>query len=242
MLTPTVAAMLMLFVVTRQGREPGVWRGLGLRPSGRAYWPVALLATAAVSVIGLLVALTLPSAHYVTPDGWYSLPIELMIEVALTSVTIVLGEELGWRGYLLPRLRYLGDVKAMIIVGVIHATWHMPVILGTDVEYIDGNRLIIVPLFYGTIMGASFFMGLLRIYSHSVWPASLAHAAHNAMWGITGSFMVASSVTAESYVAGDGGIVILIGVWLAAAGLWLWHQKRDVISAPRIIVAQASSA
>ena len=39
-----------------------------------------------------------------------------------------LGEEIGWRGFLLPRLMPLGKVKAYIILGIIWGLWHGPII------------------------------------------------------------------------------------------------------------------
>jgi membrane protease YdiL (CAAX protease family) len=44
------------------------------------------------------------------------------------------------------------------------------------------------PLFYATVVAASFVYGYLRLYTGSVWPASLAHAVHNAAWGALGAF------------------------------------------------------
>jgi len=38
------------------------------------------------------------------------------------------GEELGWRGYLLPKLMPLGKPKAYLIVGVIWGLWHAPIV------------------------------------------------------------------------------------------------------------------
>jgi hypothetical protein len=39
-----------------------------------------------------------------------------------------LGEELGWRGYLLPRLMALGKARAYLLTGVIWGLWHAPLI------------------------------------------------------------------------------------------------------------------
>jgi hypothetical protein len=38
------------------------------------------------------------------------------------------GEELGWRGYLLPKVIPLGKLRAYLLLGIIWALWHMPLI------------------------------------------------------------------------------------------------------------------
>jgi membrane protease YdiL (CAAX protease family) len=45
----------------------------------------------------------------------------------------------------------------------------MPLILLTPVFPV-GNKLISLPLFYGTVVVASFVYGYLRLYTGSVWP------------------------------------------------------------------------
>jgi len=42
---------------------------------------------------------------------------------------IAFGEELGWRGYLLPRLMPLGKPKAYLLLGLIWGLWHAPLVL-----------------------------------------------------------------------------------------------------------------
>ena len=50
---------------------------------------------------------------------------------------IGLGEEPGWRGFVLPRLLVgRSALSAALILGVIHAVWHLPLF---GVEYVAWN-------------------------------------------------------------------------------------------------------
>ena len=47
--------------------------------------------------------------------------------LALIVAALVIGEELGWRGYLLPQLqRNLGPWQASTLIGLAWAAWHLP--------------------------------------------------------------------------------------------------------------------
>ncbi len=127
------------------------------------------------------------------PEGGIIDPIiDLLVQVVILTLTFALAEEIGIRGYLLPKFLSLGRSRALALSGLVWATWHMPLILLTPVFPV-GNKLISLPLFYGTVFAASFFYGYLRIYTGSVWPSSIAHAVHNAAWGVLGA------LTATSY-------------------------------------------
>ena len=114
----------------------------------------------------------------------------------------------------------------MLLVGLVWATWHMPLIFLTPFYHATGNKLIVLPLFYGTIVAASFFFGYMRIYTGSIWPASIAHAVHNAAWDSLGVFTLTSyPVLVNLYLVGDYGILILIGVAIGA--IWLSYYLKS---------------
>ena len=48
----------------------------------------------------------------------------------------------------------------------------MPLILLTSLYHSAGNRLIVVPLFVGTIVAGGFAFGYLRLWTGSVWAAA----------------------------------------------------------------------
>lgn len=48
----------------------------------------------------------------------------------IVNIIPTMGEELGWRGYLLPKLRiFLPDRVALVITGAIWGFWHLPIIV-----------------------------------------------------------------------------------------------------------------
>jgi CAAX protease family protein len=210
--TPTVAALIMLLVVTREGYSREGWKSLGLHRPGLSVWWIAFGGTLLISVAASAVVWATPLASFVVPEGGIVDPlISFLIQVGILALTFSLGEEIGIRGYLLPKLLPLGRGRALALSGLVWATWHMPLILLTTVFPV-GNKLISLPLFYGTVVAASFFYGYLRIYTGSVWPASIAHAVHNSAWGALGAFTATSSaVLVNKYLVGDYGILIFVG-------------------------------
>ena len=93
------------------------------------------------------------------------------------------GEELGWRGYLLPALiDRVGTWPALILSGAIWGLWHSPVILlGYNFGRTDivGVLLMVVAC---VLLGILF--GWLRLASGNIWPAVFAHGGLNAAGGL----------------------------------------------------------
>jgi uncharacterized protein len=167
--TPTAAALIMLLVVTRQGYSKEGWKSLGLHRLGLNVWWIAFGLTLLITVAASAIVWATPLASFVLPEGGIINPvINLLIQVVILALTFSLGEEIGMRGYLQPRLMSLGRSPALLLVGLVWATWHMPLYHFVAKLFPVGNVLLFVPLFYGTIVAASFLFGYLRIYTGSI--------------------------------------------------------------------------
>ena len=227
-ITPTVAALIMLLVVTRDGYSKEGWKSLGLHRLGLNVWWIAFGGTLLITVAASAVVWATPLSSFAVPEGGIIDPIlSFFIFFGMSVVWFALAEEIGMRGYLQPHLMSLGRTRALLLVGLVFATWHMPLIfLAPAVDFPTGNLLLFFPLFYGTFVAASFFFGYLRIYTGSIWPASIAHAVHNAAWNILGAvtLITAPPVLVNVYLVGDFGLLIFIGTAIGA--IWVGHYLR----------------
>jgi membrane protease YdiL (CAAX protease family) len=248
-ITPVVATIIMLLVVTRDGYSREGWKSLGLHRLGLNVWWIAFGLTFLMSLIAFIIVWATPLASLVLPESGIANPlIGFLINVVILALAFALWEEIGMRGYLLPKLLPLGRRRALVVVGLVHAAWHMPLIFLTPLYHTVGNRLIVLPLFVGTVVAASFVFGYLRIYSGSVWPASIAHAVHNAAWGTLAAFTLTSNpVMVNEYLAGDNGILILATTALGAVlvGRMLrsgMNKAQSGEEAPEVMATPAATA
>jgi membrane protease YdiL (CAAX protease family) len=98
----------------------------------------------------------------------------------LISCASALGEEIGWRGLLVPELsKAFPFTRTALISGAIWAVWHYPLVLG-GVYHNAG-----APLWFGVVcfsimvLGLSFAFAWLRLKSGSLWTGVVLHASHN---------------------------------------------------------------
>jgi len=228
-ITPTVAVLIMLLVVTRDGYSREGWKSLGLHRLGLSVWWIAFGVTLLITVAASAVVWATPLASFALPeDGIIDPILSFFIYFGMSVVWFALAEEIGMRGYLQPHLMSLGRTPALLLVGLVFATWHMPLIFlaAAAANFPTGNLLLFFPLFYGTFVAASFFFGYLRIYTGSIWPASIAHAVHNAAWNILGAVtLTATPVLVDVYLVGDFGLLILIGTAIGA--IWVGHRFKS---------------
>jgi hypothetical protein len=102
------------------------------------------------------------------------------------NAVFALGEEIGWRGYLLDRFQSIGMglAKSSIFVGAIWGAWHASAIILLGHNYPD-NRFAGVFLFVVFTISAALPHAFVRNISSSVLPAASLHGSINAVWGLT---------------------------------------------------------
>ena len=127
-LAPLVTAILPVLVLVAlsaiQGRS--IWAGLGLRRAGLRFWPAALLIPATVA----LFAFGSPSAG--GPGESRRRYRGGLLAGSALGALLVLPEELGWRGFLLPRVQELTSArKGALLTGLAEAGVHLPLVVWT---------------------------------------------------------------------------------------------------------------
>ncbi len=217
MFTPAIAALVMVFLIER---APGKAAALGLWPlkPAKRFWLFMALGLI-VPVVLVLQALPVGALLGVYPADFQNfsgyrqmlelqlalagqkelqMPIEALVALQFVNVLVgalinlvpALGEELGWRGWLLPKLMRYGTVPAIIISGVLWGLWHAPLILlGYNYPLAPGWLGVLMMTGMCIVVGAVF--GWLRLRSNSVWPAALAHGTFNAAAGFYVIFLAA---------------------------------------------------
>src|SRR5688572_26057213 len=152
--SPTVLAVG--FVLARGGLG-GLRRELGARLSyrrGSAGWILL-----AVAVPILAVASAVGSARAADAGAPFVASSTLLQVIGIQVVTGAVGEELGWRGFLLSRLgARAGMLTAAWIMGLLWALWHVPAFFDPSLPHQFMPMVLVLPfiVFFGVLMGILF--------------------------------------------------------------------------------------
>ncbi|GEK87562.1 CPBP family intramembrane glutamic endopeptidase [Microbacterium aerolatum] len=267
MFTPTIAAIIVMLALRPVPK--GQWlRFLGmwpLRPAKRVVWMTIIglfapfvLVVASVFVAALCgwvqldlvnfsgfaqtLAATMPEGTPMPPAIIVIVSQLVMIPIAAATVNAVVafGEELGWRGFLVPALRPLGTWPALLISSAIWGLWHAPIILlGYNFARYDITGVLLMT---AGCIAWGVLLGWLRLRSASVWPAVFAHGMMNACAALVG-LVYAAGTTFDMALAGPLGVAgwivcAAVVVVLALTGQFRRQPELDgapgrLLSAPR---------
>jgi membrane protease YdiL (CAAX protease family) len=143
----------------------------------------------------------------------------------ISSTARALGEEIGWRGFLLPRLvEQTGFTWGCLLSGSIWAMWHYPGLLFAD--YNAGTRpAFALTCFTLMVIADSYILGWLRLKSGSLWTGAILHASHNLFIQAIFDRMTAP-VGRVLYVTTEfgAGLVLTTG----ACALYLWTRRNEL--------------
>jgi membrane protease YdiL (CAAX protease family) len=133
--------------------------------------------------------------------------------LALVTLVLVLGEELGWRGYMLTRLIDAGVRHPILVSGLVWYLWHVPVVFAG--AYLASRAPIVTAvLLLATMLPFAAVSARLRLATGSIWPPVLLHAGWNVlMYELLGPLTTGPD---EALWVGEAG-VLTAGAMLVAA-------------------------
>jgi len=128
----SVTGLILTGIVAGKAGFRDLFRRFLIWRVGGRWWAYALFMVLGVVILGMVIN----AVFGLDPLDLSGIPQGLLMVVPIMTMTVITGglnEELGWRGFLLPRIqgRY-NALVAGLIVGVFHGFWHIPLF------FIDG--------------------------------------------------------------------------------------------------------
>jgi membrane protease YdiL (CAAX protease family) len=156
--------------------------------------------------------------------GWSTFPPALTLALfVLFTATLgmigklsrALGEEIGWRGFLVPELSKVVSFPMVgIISGLMWAVYHFPILLFADYNK-GAPAWYSVTCFTIMVVADSFILAWLTLRSGSLWPAAIFHASHNLF--IQSIFTPLTRDTGPTkYIIDEFGIGLVITITIGA--------------------------
>jgi membrane protease YdiL (CAAX protease family) len=234
-LTPLMLAPAYMFSPLVAGLVVCLWAGVPVSTVGltigRVRW-LLIAAVIALPLVGVTLALAVavpgvgvdPSAD---PVPGIELPPGAVGMLALFGLVLVLGstvnaifavgEEFGWRGYLLWELAPLGFWKASLSIGAIWGVWHAPVILA-GYNYPSFPVVGVVAMTLACISFSPVFTYLV-VRAESVFAAALLHGVFNGSAGLVLTFAATETARLDELVASPVGLAGMLAFGVTAAGI-----------------------
>jgi membrane protease YdiL (CAAX protease family) len=159
---------------------------------------------------------------------WISIGLGLLLTATLgmiRSLGSALGEEIGWRGFLVPELfRNMSFTSTAIVSGVVWSLWHYPALIYSD--YNAGTSTpYALACFTVLVIAISFVFAWMRLKSGSLWTGALLHASHNLYVQAIFTPLTRNTGKTAWYIDEFGAALPLVAVALA---LYFWRRRGEL--------------
>jgi membrane protease YdiL (CAAX protease family) len=209
---PTLSAFIMTGVT--EGRK-GVGRLLRRIVLWRVRFRWYLFVLLGIPAIVVLSTVAVPGA--LASFEASALPSTLFLYVVATPVFLFVGgpvfEEIGWRGFALPRLQGLyGPLVGSLILGVLWALWHLPLFLIPSWDTPHGSSLDVVLFVVWAVSITIIFTWVFNNTKGSVLMVILAHGSINSAAAAVFGLFPAPAVTGgiAQFVIGFGLVALVV--------------------------------
>jgi hypothetical protein len=136
-----------------------------------------------------------------------------------------LGEEIGWRGYLQPRLDAAGVRHSVAVVWICQLLYHAPLLAGAGYAA-AGGFFTSLALFAAADLPLSFLWAFESYRARSLWPAVFFHSFHNTVsqWLFPKFFAGGEN---ELWL-GESGLLPAACYVAVGIGLFVWMRRRGL--------------
>lgn len=240
MTSPALAALLASLITRRSLKDIG-WGVTSLKWLGLGWILPILYALPAYTLIWLTGLGGAPNPTFLErarftlnmPDSsnqWLIIAAFFYITLVnlIPSMLLSLGEEIGWRGFLVPELtKWLGLRNAAWLSSVIWAAWHLPGIFFGEYGAQATPLAYRLACFILLVIASGMVMAWIRMKSGSIIPVAIMHATHN---GVIQTFLdrITFDTGKTAYFTGEFGVALLPILLVMAWYVWNQMEKMEV--------------
>jgi membrane protease YdiL (CAAX protease family) len=247
---PALAAFTTLGLNRRRAAELG-WKWPAPKYAAMSWYIPLLYAGIAYAIVWALGLGGFPNREFmqglegrlglrISPGASTLLYVLLMGSFGMVQSTArALGEEIGWRGFLVPELaKSMSFTSTALISGIVWACWHYPVLIWGD--YNSGT-----PSWYGltcfTVMVVAIAVVFvwLRLKSGSLWTGAILHASHNLYVQAIFTPLTQDRGKTAWFIDEFGAVLPMVAV---AFAIYFWRRRGEVESCEKADVESTVAA
>jgi uncharacterized protein len=147
------------------------------------------------------------------------------------GLSTALGEEIGWRGFLVPELfKTVGFTSTALITGIVWSLWHYPILIFAD--YNSGTATwYALACFTVMVIAISFVFAWLRLKSGSLWTGALLHASHNLYVQTIFTPLTKNTGKTAWYIDEFGAVLPLVAGVFA---IYFWSRRKEIVAGAQL--------